>query len=390
MDNEVIMRRLCAADYDEALDFLNLVFSMAKKPHDFQKALPRMWARDDEHMGRHLAMIRDGRIRALVGIYPIPAVVAGRKLMFSTVGNVATHPYETGKGYMTALLNAAMARLDEMDADASRLGGLRQRYARYGYEPIGLQYTFSVTAHNMRSKPLPAEPGDIVFRTIGPNDIDLLNQAASLQRECPMYVERGGPSDFYHTLTAWENLPAAALQGDRMIGYLVANKSGENISECIAKDDETSLHMLFAWLAQKGLPALSVSVAPWQTELLQRLIPLCESWSASSPCRFFIRRWDRVIGALLALKRRLTPLCDGAFTLGIRGWGALRLEVNGEDTDVSKVNEEPAFWLEPATAAHVLAGTVPPYCVCNIPSDLAPLLTDWLPLPLSWCTLDRV
>ena len=120
------------------------------------------------------------------------------------------------------------------------------------------------------------------------------------------------------------------------------------------------------------------------------MIPLCESWSAGSPCRFFIRRWDRVVGALLALKRSLTPLPCGAFTLGIQGWGSLKLEVRGADTCASKVDSEPDLRLDPAAAAHLLAGSVPPHCVCDIPSDFAPLLAAWLPLPLSWCTLDRV
>ena len=72
----------------------------------------------------------------MLGVYPLPAVVAGRRLLFATVGNVATHPYETGRGYMRRLMDAARARLDEMDADASRLGGLRRRYAPFGYEPV--------------------------------------------------------------------------------------------------------------------------------------------------------------------------------------------------------------------------------------------------------------
>ena len=386
---DIAVRRLCAADYDEALDFLNLVFSMANRPNDFKKALPRMWARDNGHMGRHLAVIRDGRIRAMLGVYPIPVVIAGRKLLFSTVGNVATHPYETGKGYMTTLLNAAMARLDEIGADASRLGGLRQRYARYGYEPVGLQYTFTLTPRNLRAVSLPLT-GGIEFRTIMPDDIQLLDEAAAMQRKGLMYAERGDAADFYRTLIAWENRPVAALLDGRLIGYLAVDKSGQTVSECVAQDDATAFGILCAWLTQEKLPSLGISVPAWQAGLIRRMIPLCEGWSAVSPCRFCIRSWDRVIGALLALKRSLTPLPEGACTIGIRGWGALRLDVCGSDANAFRTDDEPALWLEPAQAAHLLAGTVPPHCVCDVSAGIAPLLAAWLPLPLSWCTLDRV
>ena len=388
---EVYIRPLRAGDYDEALDFLNLVFSMADRPHDFRRALPRMWARDDVHMGRHLAVVRDGRIRAMLGVYPLPAVVAGRRLLFATVGNVATHPYETGRGYMRRLMDVARARLDEMDADASRLGGLRRRYAPYGYEPIGLRYTFVLTARDVRSarRSAGAESG-LDFRPLDAADTDLLEQAAALQRRGAMFVERGGPDDFLRTLVAWEARPVAALAGGRVVGYLVAEKDGETVSECVARDDATAAAMLVSWLERTGRDALRVSVEAWRTGLVRLLVPLCEHWSAAAPCNFRIRRWDRVADALLALKRRTAPLPDGEATIGIRGWGALRLSVRGRDTAAERADGEPDFWLEPDRAAQLLAGTVPPPCVCDVPDALAPLLAAWLPLPLSWCELDRV
>ena len=388
---EVCVRPLRAGDYDEALDFLNLVFSMADRPHDFRRALPRMWARDDVHMGRHLAVIREGRIRAMLGVYPLPAVVAGRRLLFATVGNVATHPYETGRGYMARLMEAARARLDEMDADASRLGGLRRRYARFGYEPVGLQYTFDLTARDVRSvRRSGCAAAGFEFRPVGAADADLLAQAAALQRRGAMFVERGGPDDFHRTLVAWEARPAAALAGGRVVGYLVADKDGASVSECVAQDDATAAERLVSWLERSGRDELRVAVQAWRTGLVRRLAALCERWRAASPCHFRIRRWDRVADALLALKRGAAALPDGEATLGIRGWGALRLSVRGRDTAAERTDAEPDFWLEPDRAAHLLAGTLPPACVCEAPERLAPLLAAWLPLPLSWCELDRV
>ena len=55
--------RLTPADYEQAVDFLDLVFSQAKKPHHFEKMLPRLALPDA--MTHHFALKRDGRIRAL-------------------------------------------------------------------------------------------------------------------------------------------------------------------------------------------------------------------------------------------------------------------------------------------------------------------------------------
>ena len=386
MTADITIRRLHADDYDEALDFLNMVFSMASRPHDFTKALPRMWDRDDAHMSKHLAVIRNGRIRAMLGVYPIPAVIAGRPLMFSTVGNVATHPFDRGKGYMTALLDAAMKGLDDIGADASRLGGLRRRYARYGYEPVGQMYSFALTRHSAALR----HSAPIGFRMIGPDDASALARCAQLQRKSPMYVERGDARDFYRTLTAWESRPFAAVKGGETIGYLVADGQGDVISEIQADSDEDAADIMTAWLNTDGRRELRAAVESWRAGLIRQLIPICESYSVASPCRFMIRSWDKVTDALIALKAGITPLCDGKVTVGIEGWGSLCLEVHGRGASARRTESEPDFTVTKAQCAHLLFGTAYPACVCALPDRAASLLGSWLPLPLSWCTLDRV
>ena len=59
--------RLTAEDYEQAMDFLDLVFSQAGRPHRFERMLPRMCKPDDGHMGKHLAIKVDGRIAAMLG-----------------------------------------------------------------------------------------------------------------------------------------------------------------------------------------------------------------------------------------------------------------------------------------------------------------------------------
>lgn len=104
---------------------------------------------DGESMTRHFAIREDGRIRALVGAYPLPITIADDRLIFSTIGNVATYPHANGKGYMNQPVQTAMQELRGIGVDATRLGGLRQRYVCFGFEPAGMQYHFSLTAHNL-------------------------------------------------------------------------------------------------------------------------------------------------------------------------------------------------------------------------------------------------
>lgn len=291
---------------------------------------------------------------------------------------------------MSLLLSEAMKRLDEIGADASRLSGFRQRYARYGYEPIGKIYTFTLTEHNIRAARTAWRDG-VSFAEIGPKDEALLARAAELHQSGLMAVERGGAEEFYRVLTAWESRPAAAFRDGRMIGYLVADGAGDHvISEWNAEDDGAAVDLLCAWMREKGLSSLRISVEAWRIGLIRRLVSLCEGFSVASPCRFFIRSWDRATDALLAMKRRITYLPDGEAVVGIEGWGKMEICVRGNETCARRTQREPQIWLTHADAAQLIMGVLPAECAANLPEEYAQLFSAWFPLPLSWCTLDRV
>ena len=128
-------------DYNEVTELMNKVFGAKNgRQTDFEKELPKMCVPDDEHMSKYVAIRENGKICASVGIYPLYTNVCGVPLTFSTVGNVVTDEAARGKGYMNALMNEAMKRLEQINADGSRLGGNRQRYNRFGYELSSLEW----------------------------------------------------------------------------------------------------------------------------------------------------------------------------------------------------------------------------------------------------------
>ena len=149
------IKKLTAEHYDELLALLNYTFGNKNgKEVDFLTEQPKMWVRDDAHMGRHLGVFEDGKLCAVVGVYPLQTVIDGEKILFATTGNVATHPEYEGRGYFNALFCEAMKELESMNADAARLGGARQRYERFGYESCGASYLFNFNAKldGIRSK----------------------------------------------------------------------------------------------------------------------------------------------------------------------------------------------------------------------------------------------
>jgi predicted acetyltransferase len=142
------IERLTAKDYDELLHLLNTVFHK-EEGNTFDVFLPVMWERTDERMSKHLAIRENGKIVAVVGVYPLPAKIYGEEIMFSTIGNVATLPEFEGRGMMKALMSQALLEAKRMGIDVARLGGARQRYNRYGFERAGVDYVFKLNRKNI-------------------------------------------------------------------------------------------------------------------------------------------------------------------------------------------------------------------------------------------------
>ena len=218
------IQRLKAEHYDELLELLNFTFEKVRgRGVDFLTAQPKMWVRDDEHMGKHLGIFDDGKLVAALGIYPLPAVIDGTDVLFATTGNVATHPDYEGRGYFTRLFDAAMDELDRLDADAARLGGARQRYGRYGFEPCGALHKFTVNATNFKKcyKKMP----DVTFRPVALGDVSELKYIKELSEKSQMYVKRSsGDSyrDVFLALSSKHARPYIAERGGKPIGYLSA------------------------------------------------------------------------------------------------------------------------------------------------------------------------
>ena len=194
MSAEIV--RLKAEDYDELIALLNGVFSLAHgREEDFEYMLPKMCVPDDEHMGRHLAIKKNGKIVSALGVYPLPVKIMGEELMFSTMGNIATLPEEEGQGYMSLLINEAMAELERIGADASRLSGARQRYNRFGYECGGWIYNFVLCIHNIKYQK-PEFKSDISFAPVTLEDKETLSRMMDSYNQGNFVNDRKNVADF--------------------------------------------------------------------------------------------------------------------------------------------------------------------------------------------------
>ena len=381
--------KLHASDYDEWLNVLNTTFSKQNnKEMNFEKELPKMCVRDDNDMGKHIAVKEDGKICALLGVYPFKVNIYGNELKFATVGNVATLPEYEGRGYMRRLMSEAMKELQKIGADASRLGGNRQRYNHYGYETSGYAYHFTINDHTAKYC---ADNRLVEFKKINADDTAQLEFINKCRKTEGFYVERSTDETYqgdYLAMCAWKNVPYIAVDenGDR-IGYICSSESKTAIADFYAENLQILKDIIFGWQKLCGTD-VTFSLMPWQYEAIKYFSSVAHYMSISSPSLFKIINFDKVADALIKLKASYTSnLPQGARVIGITGWGNLKISIEKNNhAYCEKTDDTPNIILDKLSATRLLFG---PFSAETV-VDTDEFFSSVLPLPLSWNTLDRV
>ena len=383
------IKKLSAEHYDELLELLNYAFGAKEdKPVDFLSIQPKMWVRDDEHMGCHVAAFEDGKMCAVVGVYPLRTVIDGEEFLFVTTGNVATHPDYEGRGYFNALFTEAMKMMEEMGADAGRLGGLRARYGRFGYEGCGWSYLFNFYGRN-RVAGFGEDAGKgITFSLIAPDDAEALIFCSELRANSPIYVKRptANIADIYRSMCSRHNRPYLAVRDGKPVGYVCCKEDDKEIEEMAALDVAMLGQIVCAWQAKNPQRGINFAIPAFDKEALRMFCATAESYRITYPSRFKICNFEGITNAMMRYHARENQLLDGQWTLGIEGYGNIRLFVRGGVGGCEKTDDAPDLTLAPRVASRLLFG--PDHAA--VVADLPPIPRSWLPLPFSWGALDAI
>ena len=381
------IRRLTVDDYDELLKMLNYTFGHKYgRPMDFVAEQPKMWVRDEEHMRKHFGVFEDGKLCSVVGMYPLRANIMGEEILFATTGNVATLPEYEGRGYFSKLFPLVMDACDEEGVDVARLGGSRQRYARYGFEGCGMLYRFTVTEHNVKHYFKNADEG-VELTEIQAGDTDALMICHELISSRPFYIERSpmyNLRDVYLAMCSKESVPYLATRNGEAIGYVCVSHE-THINELCAYTAKDFSAIAVA-LQRRVKKNISVPVAPYQLEEMREMGDGADTVNIEIPSRFRIRSFERLTSALMKLKASYENLPDFELTLEIADYGAITLYCRDGVAGCERTNRSGDLLLDSHAAARLLFGPLPVSAVADVPLAAR----AWLPLPMTWATLDYV
>lgn len=385
------VERLTAADFEETMDLLDLAFNRPNKNQGFETLLPRIYKKTDESMSNNFAIRKNGRIRAIVGVYPMIFQSGLQTLKFAAIGSVATHARFRNSGLMRQLMKAGIQEMRSQGYHLTGLAGHRQRYGYYGYEKSGIVYSFIVTKNNInKSLSFGNNESSIRFEPVTENSFEWLSYAKKLYDAQPFHCNRP-INEFYLYLKSWNMNPWAAIdKNEKMVGYLVNSKSKHQVSEIFADSANIFSDMVAAWVSQYEEDSVTFTLPPWEQNYIRKISSICESVTASGSYNWRIFDWVRVINTLFSVKLSYTKLAEGEVKIGIEDCGVFSLCVKNGKASCKKINGNPDLYCDEFSAVRLLFGPLKPDNVMELPENLVPIFSSWFPLPLSWGLQDRV
>lgn len=371
---------------DEILvEMLDEVFFEKEENSGFVRLLPKLYKNEYEPCYNNFVVKENDEYAAAVGVYYNTLYAGSHKLINAGVGNVAVKKAHRSKGYMIDCMNLAMNDIREKGADISMLGGQRQRYGYFGYEPAGVVYSYGISSSNIRHA-FGNEKSGLFVREINEKDIDCLIKIDSLCRRLPFYCERPLETAF-DVLRSWRGKVFAAFDGESFAGFFLMNSSG--CSSLFKAADEKYLRpLLLSAFEHSQNEFIYISVSPFDKETAAFLEKVCEGFSAEGCCLTNVLNYENVIRAYLSAKAAVEPLCDGEIVLLIHGWAGdekIKISVSGNSVEVCPVSEKESLELTHSEAMNLLFSVVSASRAA-LPANIG----QWLPIPVFGYSCDAV
>lgn len=366
-------------DLPKVIDFIDLVFSQAARPHDFAELIPKVYGDKHDYSHIHAIALEDGEVRGCVAVLPFDMNIAGQKLRVGYVGSVSVHRLSRGAGHMKKLMEMQIEKAKTDGLDVLILGGQRQRYGYFGFSPVGGAYSYTVTHANVRHALKDVESSAFTFSAMDTAaDSDYAFRLYQQQPVCGSRTVEG----FAETALTFHSQGWIIRMNGQNAGYLIASRDQKTLLEIVVEDETLIPAVLKAWMAAFGVRNLNVNAAPYNKPLNRTLATFAEGYTIGQDGYVLCLNYANTIRSWMTLKNRISALSDDVVRIRV-GDEALELKVQNGAVSVEKCTEQADFSLVSAEADQLLFGFNRFYA-----PESEGIPADWFPLPLSIPTVD--
>lgn len=367
--------RLKAADFKELIPYLSEAFRN-KPPDWFARNLPAVYQPTDADMANNYAVRIDGRIAAVVGVFPLTMRLGDSSLRVAGIGGVSTDPTHRRLGLMKLVMDHVLQSMRDEGYPLSWLGGQRQRYRYWGWERAGVTLYARLTQANLRHEPRWQRTPTLKLEpiTAGSPHLPAVRALHDAQL-CRMDRPR-----LYDNLIEWGARPMAGLDAaGRVAAYACLGGSSPNIDELVARDADAALGLVRAVLESEG--DLQLRLDPLVEPAVQPLIDMAEMVRVEDAGNWQVFDWPTVVTAMLQAVQRWRPLMPGRVVLAVEDQVRFEMRADGRGATCTLTDAPAALSTDGPTMTRLLFGPLRPSQVMTLPADAA-VLDQWCPLPL--------
>lgn len=372
-------------DYEDMIDFANYIFSQAYEPHNFKQLMPKIYKGHAENATYHYLVKEDNHIKAMLCAYPIELNVNGNRLEGRGIGTVAVHPEVRKKGYMKILMNLALEDMKKDHIALSMLGGQRQRYEYFGFEPSGIEVCFSITRNNIYHKYDEVNIENIELVEINVGEEGIINELYELYKTQIVYGIRNRKL-FYDICTSWNSQLYAVIERKVVVGYVIIN--GSHIHEWVIKESYLLPSVLKALILKLDRQEIDITLPLYERNQFKQLEDICEDYHIKTNKSICIFDYIQVIEVFMKLKMSYNQLTDGMLKMEIEEYGKIRICIENNKLHVTPCEGEVDIRMKQLKAISWLFS---PLRIFDEEEKSIPLCTqNWFPLPMYLPIIDSV
>ena len=384
---EIYIGRAPKEDYEQLMDMLDDVFFFEDEEpkRDFRSLLPKLYKEKYDPCYNNFVIKYGDAIKGAVGLFPFDFMVCGSRIRVAGIGNVACTRDSRGNGHMTKCLDAALESAIQDGADISMLGGDRQRYGYFGYEPMGVNIRFRMTDRSLKLSGIDMDyECDAV--EVEEGDSARIEKIQNLLRSLPFYPLRDD-GKIIDILCSWSNKAYAVEENGEFKGYFTLSPEG-NIGEFIPVKAEEWYKLVLCAMRLSGKNEFHISTPEFNPELAREFNKACAGVHISHVESMCVFNYKNVIEAFMKLKAQYCNLADGKVTLLIHGKRCdekLEISVKDNEVCVCESENEPDLELEHREAQRLIASVY-----SERRGELKPEIAAWFPIPIYCYGADSV
>ena len=374
-------------DMEDIIDFINYVFSQGHRPHDFKALLPKLYVGEADSARYHFLVKEKDKIKAVVGAFPTLYEIGGKTLKACGIGMVSVHPYARSKGYMKGLMQAVLEDAREQGYAFAFLGGQRQRYEYFGFEPAETRLNFTLTATNLRHT---VKSEALLELTLVPIEGEALRDQAFALYQTQAFRAVRQKEDFLTVLGTWNGKPFAFLHEGTFAGY-ASLRDSSIVQELMLERVGLYPAAMTSLMRLTDGSKLYLSASPYEHDKVNYLTETAEAVTCSAGESLHVFNWQEMLEAFLRLKAQTEPLAPGTLILSVSG-NTFCITVENDTLSVSESTAKADLSLPELKAVSLIfsftGNYLKEYHASGLSEEKARLVRSWFPITLFFSPCD--